>query len=376
MTAPFDWSTAVRSAQRRIPRGPHTTLVEARQVTDDLYRYARDAERHVRQTTGLGLDLPIAEAHVVDRRGWVAAAAESMAVLTAPLTDALSDTRWDSAAIGGQVGWLLGYLSARILGQFDPVGTLPDLSAPEAATDAPIDDAAVPPAPHQGRLLLVAPNVLQVEREIGANPADFRLWVCLHESTHRLQFSAHPWMTPYFRGLVAEYGTLATDDPKGFISRAIPVLLRRRAHDDDAPHGRGTQNRAAAAEGNWLRRIQTPEQRRVFDQLMALMTLLEGHADFIMDEVGPSVVPSVAQIRSAFTRRRAKRRGPLDRLVRSLIDMDMKMAQYARGAEFVRRTVHAVGMEQFNTVFTSPQTLPTWTEIGDPDAWMRRVLSR
>jgi coenzyme F420 biosynthesis associated uncharacterized protein len=339
----IDWASAVRSAQRRAPRGPSVTAAEARQAVRDLRGYARRAEMLVRQTTGLGASLPIADAEVVDRGGWIAAAADGMAELTKPLTDALVPDNYRGPSAGAGLGFLLAYLSARVLGQYDPIGG----------------------AGAEGRLLLVAPNVIKVEREIEADPADFRLWVCLHESTHRLQFSAVDWMTGYFRGLVADYAAVAPTDAGEFLRHAARVLGRRGGESGEAP--------APAGSDTLLRRIQTPEQRLVFDRLTALMTLLEGHADVVMDSVGPVVVPSVKQIRSAFTARRLKRRGPIDRLLRSALGMDAKMAQYARGAAFVRGVVGRVGMTQFNAVFTSPEALPTFAEIADPDAWVCRV---
>jgi coenzyme F420 biosynthesis associated uncharacterized protein len=361
---PIDWAAAVRSAQRRVPRGPIVTAAEAAAAVADLRSLARRAEGHVRETTGLGLDLPIADAEVVDRRGWIAAAAEGMAELTKPLTDALIPDDYRGPSAGAGLGRLLAYLSARGLGQDDPVGA----SGASGASGAD--------GPAAGRLLLVAPNVVKVEREIEADPADFRLWVCLHESTHRLQFSAVDWMTGYFRQLVADYAAVAPTDAGEFLKRAARVLGHRGAgakRDVDEDPDRSAEPPLPAGTDTLLRRIQTPEQRRVFDRLMALMTLLEGHADVVMDAVGPAVVPSVEQIRASFTERRLKKRGPIDRLLRSALGMDAKMAQYARGAEFVRGVTGRVGMTQFNAVFQSPETLPTLAEIADPGAWVRRV---
>lgn len=338
MTEAIDWAAAVRVGQRLAPRGPRVTAAEAHRVVADLRTYARQAESRVREATGLGLDLPLADAEVVDRRGWIAAAVAGMAELSKPLTDALIPKDYGGAGVGAQFGPMFAYLSARILGQYDPVGG-PDQGA-------------------AGRLLLVAPNVIKVEREIEADPRDFRLWVCLHESTHRLQFSAVPWMVDYFRGLVDAYAAVAPADAGEFLRGAAAALRRRSAEPGDS----------------LLRRVQSPAQREVFDRLMALMTLLEGHADFVMDAVGPAVVPSVESIRTAFTARRAKRRGPLDKLVRSLMGMDAKMAQYARGAAFVRAVVDRVGMERFNTVFEGSHLLPTMPEIGAPETWIARVL--
>jgi coenzyme F420 biosynthesis associated uncharacterized protein len=331
---PIDWNAAVRTGRRLAPHGPRVTAAQARAAVSDLHRLAGAAELRVRETTGLGLDLPVADAEVVDRPGWIAATAQGMAELTAPLAGKLPPLKAGRAVAGSQVGVLLGYLSGRVLGQFDPLGG------------------------GAGRLLLVAPNVIKVERDLEAEPADFRLWVCLHESTHRLQFTAVPWLTEHFRSLIGSYAEVATTDPSEVLRRAV-AAVRGRSHAEDGE--------------SWIQRVQTPEQRTVFDALLALMTLLEGHADHVMDAVGPAVVPSVASIRAAFSERRRKGRGPLDRLVRSLLGLDAKMAQYVRGAAFVRAVVGRVGMDGFNRVWSSPQTLPTLAEIAQPAAWVRRV---
>jgi coenzyme F420 biosynthesis associated uncharacterized protein len=333
--SPIDWDAAVRTGQRLAPHGPAVTAAQAARAVADLRRFSRQAELRVRETTGLGEGLPVADAEVVDRRGWVSATAEGMATLTEPLADRLPPLRTGRSAVGAQVDVLLGYLSGRVLGQYDPVGGT------------------------SGRLLLVAPNVIKVERELKADPDDFRLWVCLHEGTHRLQFTAVPWLVDHFRSLVDQYAAVAPTDTSEMLGRLVEAIRGK-----GAPGGDGS---------SWIQRVQTPEQRRVFDALMALMTLLEGHADHVMDAVGPSVVPSVASIRSAFTQRRRKGRGPIDRLVRTLLGMDAKMAQYVRGAAFVRGVIDRIGMAGFNAVWTSPETLPALPEIADPAGWVRRV---
>ncbi len=202
---------------------------------------------------------------------------------------------------------------------------------------------------------------MKVEREIGADPTDFRLWVCLHESTHRLQFTAVPWLREYFRGLVVQFADEAETDPTEMLKRAVEAI-------------RGGGTGAERERGSWIEGIQSPEQRELFDRIMALMTLLEGHADHVMDAVGPTVVPSVQAIRASFTARRKRTKGPIDRLLRALLGMDMKLAQYVKGGAFVGAVVDAVGMPAFNTVWTSPETLPTRAEIADPPAWISRVL--
>jgi len=351
VTAPIDWPAAVRAGQRLAPMGPTVTPAEAAAVVADLRAFSARAELVVRDTTGLGHGLPVDDADVVDRPGWVKATAQGMELLAAPLIDKLGKAggktpgRWTRNVAGSQVGAILGFLSGKVLGQFDPLG----------------GDPARP-----GRLLLVAPNIVKVERELAADPTDFRLWVCLHESTHRLQFTAVSWLRDYFRSLVADFAEKADTDPSEMLRRAVDSI---RGGDKASPDGAGRDGSGKS----WIEGIQSPEQRVVFNQLMALMTLLEGHADHVMDAVGPSVVPSVTAIRSSFSQRRQRTKGPIDRLLRALLGMDMKLAQYVKGGAFVGAVVDQVGMASFNAVWTSPDTLPTRAEITDPSAWVRRV---
>ncbi len=366
--APIDWAAAVRTGQRLAPTGPSISSADAARVVSDLRSFSARAELAVRDTTGLGRGLPVDDADVVDRPGWVKATAEGMELLAAPLVAKLAASTGKQAGAltrgvaGSQVGAILGFLSGKVLGQFDPLG----------------GDPARP-----GRLLLVAPNIVKVERELRANPTDFRLWVCLHESTHRLQFTAVPWLRDHFRGLVGEFADKSDTDPAQLLRRAVDAIKggglpgggkgvgrRRDTLADQTDTGNGA---APTPVGSWIEGIQSPEQRAVFDQLMALMTLLEGHADFVMDAVGPAVVPSVAAIRTSFTERRHRAKGPIDRLLRALLGMDMKLAQYIKGGAFVGAVVDRVGMDGFNAVWSSAATLPTRQEITDPAAWVRRV---
>lgn len=341
----IDWAAAVRAGQRLAPTGPHVSTTQARQAVDDLQEFSARAELIVRDTTGLGHGLPVERARIVDRPHWIEATAAGMAELTAPLVEKLGGKLGQAprarAAAGAQLGVVLSFLSSRVLGQYDPL------------------THAGPDIPTPGVLLLVAPNIIKVERELGADPSDFRMWVCLHESTHRLQFTAVPWLREHFRALVAEFGAAADTDASQLLGRLVSAVKG------------GSRSKAGSS---WIETIQTPDQRAIFDQLMALMTLLEGHADHVMDAVGPSVIPSVGSIRDSFTDRRKKGRGPFDRILRSLLGMDMKMAQYVKGAAFVSSVVQDVGMENFNTIWTSPETLPTRAETSDPQGWINRVL--
>lgn len=211
-----------------------------------------------------------------------------------------------------------------------------------------------------GRLLLVAPNVVHVERELEVNPWDFRLWVCLHEETHRVQFTAVPWLRDHLRGEIESFLNHTDLDPTVMLSQLRQVV------EQVGRIGRGDE------EVSILDLLQTPAQREILDRLTAVMSLLEGHADVVMDGVGPEVVPSVATIRERFQRRRGGGSW-LDQFLKRILGLDAKLRQYRDGAAFVRAVVADVGQEGFNQVWASPDHLPTRGEITNPRAWVRRV---
>jgi len=236
---------------------------------------------------------------------------------------------------GVQLGGVVAYLGGRVLGQYDPFG----------GRDG------------DGRLLLVAPNVHAAQQALDVPSADFGLWVCLHEATHRLQFTAVPWLRSYFADEVSSLLSLA--EGTRFDVDRLPELIRTlRENKGDS---------LAVVEF-----LQGPEQRAVLDKLLALTTLLEGHADHVMDAVGPDVIPAVETIRARFTLRR-RGGGLIDRLLRALLGVEAKVRQYAVGSAFTRHVVLAAGMDGFNRVWESPDTVPSRAELANPGAWLRRV---
>ncbi|MBM7771439.1 coenzyme F420 biosynthesis associated uncharacterized protein [Actinokineospora baliensis] len=339
---PVDWDLAVSTARRLVRPGPVVTREVAGHTVERLREVTADAEAHVRRLTGLGMGLPLLPGDVVDREQWVQAAADSIAALT---TNALPSR--PSRVVGGvlagtagvQAGMVLAYLSSRVLGQYDPFGG------------------------DGGRLLLVAPNIVAAHQALDVPPEDFRMWVCLHECTHRLQFTAVPWLRSYFQEQVADFLSGLDENANSAVAR-LPELLRRARTKPDPTTSGGPLGLMEA--------LQAPEQRAVFDRLIAISTLLEGHADHVMDAVGPMVVPTVAMIRERFTVRR-RGGGLLDRVLRNLLGVDAKMKQYAVGAKFTSHVIGEVGMDRFNTIWTSPDTLPLRSELSDPPAWIRRV---
>jgi coenzyme F420 biosynthesis associated uncharacterized protein len=206
----------------------------------------------------------------------------------------------------------------------------------------------------------VAPNIVDIERKLDAVPRDFRLWVCLHEVTHRTQFTAVPWLRAHF---LAEVGAFV--DAGGAVDQMADRI--RRALGDVVEVIRNPDSRRS-----FLDLVQTPAQRIVLERITALMTLLEGHAEFVMDGVGPDVVPTVAEIRARFNVRRESG-NPVEKLIRRLLGVDAKLRQYAEGRRFVHEVVSRVGMAGFNKVWQSPLTLPRLSELADAPAWIARV---
>ena len=343
----IDWDVAAKSAKTLTKAGPRVTLDEARAAVAELESAAKRADAYVSEVTGIRHPAYDAPTVVVDRAGWIDINAASIGGLMAPLVrkiTANSKTSKAGRAVGSRVtgaeaGVLLAFMSSRVLGQYDVFGR------------------------DGGRLLLVAPNVIEAEQKMDVDPSDFRLWVCIHEVTHRLQFTANPWLEGYMRGLIEEFVEVSNLDPDSVMDQlkelAASVKARREVADDDAPRG-------------LLALAQSPEQRAVLDRMTAAMSLLEGHAEYVMDEVGPDVIPSVKAIRRKFTDRR-KGRSPIDRLLRRLLGLDAKMKQYADGRVFVDGVVRELGMAGFNRVWSGPETLPTRAELTDPAAWIARV---
>lgn len=336
-----DWQFAAMVGERLARPGPPSTDYTRRQVIDDLANAAKAAEPPVRDVTGLDTSDVVPDARIVDRAAWVRAAAESMRVMTGGTDKPRGFIT--GRLTGAQTGAVLAFVASGILGQYDPFA-----------------------ANNGGCLLLVYPNVLAVERQLRVEPSDFRLWVCLHEVTHRVQFTANPWLSGYMSEALGVLTQESGDDVAQVINRLADFVRGRGESSDAGPHSSGVLG--------LVRAVQSEPQRNALDQLLVLGTLLEGHADHVMDAVGPLVVPSVATIRRRFDDRRQRKQPPLQRLLRALLGIDAKLSQYTRGKAFVDQVVERVGMERFNIVWSSPQTLPLPDEIEHPGRWIDRVL--
>jgi coenzyme F420 biosynthesis associated uncharacterized protein len=345
MTDMVDWNLAVATAARLAGGGPSVTYADAAGVVAQLRRATDESEVHVQDFTHLKARVPHPPVRVVDRADWADINVAGFRTVLTPLTEKLiGDRAADPGVIatalgsritGLQVGGILAFLASKVLGQY------------EVFSGAP------------GQLLLVAPNIVAAERSLGVDPHDFRLWVCLHEVTHRTQFTAVPWLRDHFLAEVS-----------AFMDAADPDAMKERLFTAVGQVARAVRELDSTI--SIIDLVQTPEQKVVLDRLTALMTLVEGHAEFVMNGVGPMVVPSVEFIQEKFQARRAGT-GPLDRALRKLLGIDVKMKQYAEGSRFVTEVVERVGMDGFNRVWESAASLPTMTEVAHAPAWIERV---
>ena len=355
----INWDLAATTATRLAPAGPVLSVREINESVDSLRRLADASVPHVHEITGLeaARDLRDSSVLVVDRASWAKANTQSFAVMLKPAMEKMLESRRgevspaaatvSGAITGSQLGAILAFLASKVLGQYDPFAALAENSK----------------APAGGRLLLVAPNIVSVERELNVTPEDFRLWVCLHEQTHRVQFAAAPWLRHHMLAQIDELSVHLLGNVDSLMDRATAAArsLKDRSATGQTP-GRGAI----------LDLLQDPEEKAAISHLTAVMSLLEGHANVVMDAVDASIVPSVKTIRQRFNDR-GKDRGVIEKFLRSLLGLDAKMRQYSDGARFVRAVVDVAGMDGFNRVWESAYHLPTEPEIHDAKLWLDRM---
>ncbi|MBD8079130.1 zinc-dependent metalloprotease [Cellulosimicrobium arenosum] len=346
-----DWSAAAQIAARLAPAGPPVSRDELTDLVGGLRDAAARAVGHVLDVTRMAPSAggtTLGDVYVVDRARWAQANTEIMASLTQDVATGLElpggrVTRAAALAGAAEVGAVLAVLASRVLGQFDPYSA--------SGSTGP------------GRLVLVAPNVLHVERALDLVPGDFRLWVCLHEQTHALQFATAPWLAEHLRTGAREL--------LGELSASSHRLSEARLREKLRTVG-GAVLRAVRGEDGFVDGLLGPDEKRRLEDVTAVMALLEGHADVAMDAVGPRTVRTVRTIRRKFEARRDGG-GRFDTVLRRVLGMDAKIAQYRDGAAFVRAVERQVGRDGFNAVWAGSENLPTAREIADARAWVRRV---
>jgi coenzyme F420 biosynthesis associated uncharacterized protein len=347
--AAVDWALAERVAVRVSGKEPFAESYYYDSLAPDFAEFSAQAEELVAETTGLrSLDGP-ARARVVDRADWIRANIASFQRLLRPLLDKFSD-RLDASpmaplamkAAGAEVGVLLGWLSGRVLGQYDAL---------IIEEDDPTD---------QDMVYYVGPNILALEKMFAFPPREFRLWIALHEVTHRAQFTGVPWMRPHFRSLIEATMGAVDPDPKHLLdalSRAAGTV-------------RSGQN--PLADGGIMGLVASPDQRQVLDQVSGMMSLLEGHGDVTMDRAGKDLIPSADRFGRVLRERRQAAQG-LTKLFQQLIGLDAKLAQYEQGEQFIAAVERVGGVHLLDRAWEEPANLPGIEEIRRPDLWIDRM---
>jgi coenzyme F420 biosynthesis associated uncharacterized protein len=350
-----DWPAVERLAIARVQRAPGGLTAAELRAAEPAYA---EAMTRIVPALGaaLGTELPgvVERSGVVDRAGWVRANTVSFASLIGKLEHQLLDqvvprgggvgassmaiaNRWITTR---QLGFLLGFMGQRVLGQYD----LALLSAESTP----------------GRLLFVEENIRSTARTLGVPLGPFRTWIALHETTHAFEFEAHPWLRPYLAERLERQMTLVGGDVRRMGRDALKALGRTLRGEDDGG-------------GHWMERMMGDEQRRLFRETQAVMSLLEGFSDYIMDEVGRDLVPDVERISQRFHERRTKRT-PFERAILRITGMDLKLEQYRTGEAFVRAIADARGRDALRHLWDGPESLPRDGEIAVPERWMARVL--
>jgi coenzyme F420 biosynthesis associated uncharacterized protein len=336
-----DWSVAADVGRTVAGPGPAITPVDRARMREDLASVVPEAQDLVTGLTGVEVQGFRARPWVMSRGEWIATNLRGVQRLLEPVAERLLTDKNRSElrrkALGVQIGVLFGYVSRRVLGQYDVF--LP-----------PDDD---------GLLYFVGPNLAEVEQRFGLDGHEFRLWVSLHEVTHRVQFGSTVWLRGYLSGLVDAYLDTVHMDTAQLLAQA------RRAIDD-------VRSGAIDWRGpNALLLLLTPQQRDLFHKMQSLMSLLEGHASYVMNAAGVGTITQLERMRWALKQRRHS--SGAEKAFQRAIGLESKVAQYDVGEQFVRQIVERAGWDGFNLVWRSEAELPTLDEIAEPDRWLQRV---
>jgi coenzyme F420 biosynthesis associated uncharacterized protein len=351
MAGAVDWHVARRVANRVAGKEPFAQSYHYDSLEPDFAEFTAQAEELVGHATGLRSLSGPARARVADRSMWIDANLASFQRLLRPLLEKMdpkvgkgpfgSVTRRFS---GAELGMLLGWMSTRVLGQYDLL----------VIEDEQLDE--------QDLVYYVGPNVLMMEKRYAFPPREFRLWLALHEVTHRAQFTGIPWLRGHFLSLVDELLASVDPDPQRLMAAMHEVLEKKREGNDPL------------ADGGVMGILATPEQRIALDKISGMMSLLEGHGDVTMDRAGLGYVPNADRFGRVLRQRRQQTRG-LMRLLQRLVGIEAKLQQYAQGEAFIAAVEAAGGTALLDRAFERPENLPTIAEIREPATWLARMAS-
>ena len=348
---PVDWDLAERVARRFAGREPIAASYLGRSLDSDFSAVTTQAEQLVGDFTGLHAP-GTASACVLDRAQWVHANVGSMRRMLQPLTARVAErvARSPVAPIGRRVagtemGVLLGFMAQRVLGQYD-------LLVP----DDPDQSAG---AGSNGAVYYVGANILALEKRYAFRPRDFRLWIAIHEVTHRAQFTAVPWLKGYFLSLVEQAMAIVDPDP----GRLVQAMVRAA---DELRKGHNPLD-----DGGLVALIASSEQRGVLAQVQALMSLLEGHGNSVMNELGRAHIAGQERMARVLQARRRSR--GVAGILYKLLGFESKLRQYEVGEAFVAEVVRVGGPHAIDAAWRGPESLPTMDELAHPTEWLARV---
>jgi coenzyme F420 biosynthesis associated uncharacterized protein len=340
-----DWALARRIAELSAGRGPED------EPPFDAAALSLEMEGAVAGYTRLAPASPTPPAEVVSRAEWasvnlatlshildpVAARLDERLEFAGPLANALRAGA--SATLAAEAGLVMGYLSGRVLGQYD-------VSLLGAETDP--------------RLLFVGPNLAAAVRDLEVDPDAFGRWICAHELTHVFQFQGVPWLRPHMSGLLRRYvETLEVRIEKG-AAGGLPSL---------PDPGKLVE---AFREGGLAALVQNPEQRELMDQVQAAMSVIEGYSEHVMDAIAAQTIPGHEELRASMDRRRGSRSAP-QRIIERLLGFDVKLRQYEQGKRFADAVAREAGIEGLNRVWAAPSALPSAEELQRPKQWLERM---
>ncbi|MDQ3689853.1 MAG: zinc-dependent metalloprotease [Chloroflexota bacterium] len=342
----IDWEAVRQIAHRRLAEAAASLPAAQRAEAEAFYRETLlRIEPIVAEEIGSDLPAALETPAVVDRLQWVDVNLSTFKVLferiertllagqEGPDTTGRAVSRWVNRSVGNQqLGFMLAFLGRKVLGQYDV--------------------SLLAAGPTRGRLHFVEPNIVATAAAMRVPRDEFRTFIALHEATHAFEFEAHAWLRPYFAGLVAETVEQLAAESGGLVGRVREAIT--------------------GGEGHWLERILTPRQRDTFNRTQALMSLLEGYSNHVMNAAGARILPGFAELHDRFERR-GERRGAVERAIMRLTGLDLKMEQYAAGERFADRVIAERDREFLNRVWSGPEMLPSLDEIRAPDRWIARV---
>lgn len=355
-SAMIDWEHARRIATD-MNKGGTLTATEREHLNADYKQLVERCIPIVSDYTGVTIPDNPERTFAFDRVDWINANLTGFQRLFAPIEAMNEEKEKDSLVartlhgvnqglMSYEVGMLLGYMARRVLGQYDLA-----MFGREPVTDP-------------GKLYFVEPNIRGIERKLGLPQRDFRMWLALHETTHVFEFEAHPWVRQHFNMLLDRYMTFLQQDSE-FLKQGVRGLkvfadrVKNQGQGEDKP-------------ASWMEALMDGDQRSLFNEMQALMSVIEGYSNHVMNAVGKDLLPDYDEISRKFEERQ-KMRSQADQLFAKLTGLHVKLEQYRQGEDFIDAVVEKRGHTYAYRIWDKPEHLPSMAELKDPDAWIGRM---